>query len=132
MSPDAAVARHLEHGKTAEQLAARYLSHQGLELVASNHRARVGELDLVMRDGRILVIVEVRSRTSTRVATPAETIDRRKQRRIVLATQHFILRNRRYSEWPLRFDVVGVTGELDAAQITWIRGAFTLDDMASR
>ena len=83
--------------------------------MASNHRARVGELDLVMRDGRTLVIVEVRSRTSTRVATPAETIDRYKQRRIVLATQHFILRNRHYSQWPLRFDVVGVTGELDAA-----------------
>ncbi len=132
MSPDPAVALHLEHGRTAEQLAARYLRDQGLVLVASNHRARVGELDLVMRDGQTLVIVEVRSRSSTRVATPAETIDRYKQRRIVLATQHFILRNRHYSEWPLRFDVVGITGQLDAAQITWIRDAFTLDDMARR
>jgi len=126
------VARHLEHGRGAEQLAARYLIRQGLVLVTSNHQARVGELDLVMRDGRTLVIVEVRSRTSVKVATPAETVDRHKRRRIILATQHFILRNRRYREWPLRFDVVGITGELDAAQIRWIRAAFTLDDMASR
>jgi len=126
------VARHLEHGRSAEQLAARYLTGQGLVLVASNHRARVGELDLVMRDGQVLVIVEVRSRTSTRVATPAETIDRHKRRRIVLATRHFILQNRCYRAWPLRFDVVAVTGELDAAEIRWIRAAFTLNDMASR
>ncbi len=101
-------------------------------MVASNYQARVGELDLVMRDGQTLVIVEVRSRTSTRVATPAETIDRHKRRRIILATRHFILQNRCYREWPLRFDVVAVTGKLDAAEIRWIRTAFTLNDMASR
>lgn len=126
------MARHLEHGKNAEQLAARYLAQQGLTMVASNHRAKVGELDLVMREGRILVIVEVRARHSARRATPEATIDRHKQRRIILATQHFILCNRQYREWPLRFDVVGVTGTLDAPQISWIRAAFRLDDMASR
>jgi putative endonuclease len=126
------VASHLEHGRNAEQLAARYLAQQGLSLVASNHRARVGELDLVMREGRVLVIVEVRARHSARKATPEETIDRHKQRRIILATQHFILCNRQYRDWPLRFDVVGITGALEAPRISWIRAAFRLDDMASR
>lgn len=126
------MARHLEHGRSAEQLAAAYLVRQGLTLVASNHRARVGELDLVMREGQTLVIIEVRSRTSARVVTPAETVDRHKQRRIILATQHFILQNRCYRDWPLRFDVVAVTGELVTAEIRWIRAAFTLNDMASR
>lgn len=126
------MARHLEHGRDAEQLAARYLAGQGLSLVTSNHRARVGELDLVMREGRTLVIVEVRARHSAQMATPAQTIDRHKQRRIVRATQHFILCNRQYRDWPLRFDVVGITGALDAPQISWLRAAFTLDDMASR
>lgn len=126
------MARHLEHGKNAEQLAARYLVQRGLTLVASNHRARVGELDLVMREGHTLVVVEVRARHSAQRATPAETIDWRKQRRIIRATQHFILCNRQYREWPLRFDVVAITGALDAPQIHWIRAAFRLDDMASR
>lgn len=126
------MARHLEHGRDAEQLAARYLARQGLSLVASNHRARVGELDLVMREGRTLVIVEVRARHSAQMATPAQTIDRHKQRRIIRATQHFILCNRQYRDWPLRFDVVGITGALDAPQISWLRAAFSLDDMASR
>ena len=126
------MARHLDHGRDAEQLAARYLARQGLSLVTSNHRARVGELDLVMREGRTLVIVEVRARHSAQIATPTQTIDRHKQRRIVRATQHFILCNRQYRDWPLRFDVVGITGALDAPQISWLRAAFTLDDMASR
>lgn len=126
------MARHLEHGRAAEQLAARYLARQGLSLVASNHRARVGELDLVMREGHTLVIIEVRARHSAQMATPAQTIDRHKQRRIIHATQHFILCNRQYRDWPLRFDVVGITGALDAPQISWIRAAFSLDDMASR
>ena len=126
------MASHLEHGKNAEQLAARYLARQGLSLVASNHRARVGELDLVMREGQVLVIVEVRARHSAQKTTPEATIDRHKQRRIIRATQHFILCNRQYRDWPLRFDVVGITGALDAPQISWIRAAFRLDDMASR
>lgn len=126
------MARHLEHGRDAEELAARYLARQGLSLVTSSHRARVGELDLVMREGRTLVIVEVRARHSAQMATPAQTIDRHKQRRIVRATQHFILCNRQYRDWPLRFDVVGITGALDAPQISWLRAAFSLDDMASR
>jgi putative endonuclease len=126
------VASHLDHGRNAEQLAARFLVAQGLTLVASNHRARVGELDLVMREGHVLVIVEVRARHSAQKMRPEVSIDRYKQRRIILATQHFILCNRQYRDWPLRFDVVGVTGELDAAQISWIRAAFRLDDMASR
>lgn len=126
------MASHLEHGKNAEQLAARHLVAQGLTLVASNHRAKVGELDLVMREGHVLVIVEVRARYSAQKTRPEATIDRYKQRRIILATQHFILCNRQYREWPLRFDVVGVTGALDAPQISWIRAAFRLDDMASR
>lgn len=126
------MARHLEHGRSAEQLATRHLQQQGLVLVASNHRARVGELDLVMRDGTTLVIVEVRARHSDRMATPAETVNRQKQRRIILATRHFILLNRCYREWPVRFDVVGITGTLETPQISWIRAAFSLDNMASR
>jgi putative endonuclease len=126
------VASHLDHGRNAEQLAARFLVAQGLTLVASNHRARVGELDLVMREGHVLVIVEVRARHSAQKMRPEVSIDRHKQRRIILATQHFILCNRQYRDWPLRFDVVGVTGELDRPLISWIRAAFRLDDMASR
>lgn len=123
--------RHLEHGAAAEGLAARYLASQGLAPVASNFRCRFGELDLVMRHGKVLVVVEVRSRRRTNVATPGATVDRGKQRRLIGATRYFLLRFRQYAGWPVRFDVVEITGELTDPAIRWSRAAFTLDDVAA-
>jgi len=129
VAPDA---RHLEHGVAAEGLARRYLAGQGLELVTANFRARVGELDLVMTEHGVLVIVEVRARRRANVTTPAATVKRGKQRRLIRATQYFLLRYRQFARWPVRFDVVSITGELGNPEILWTRGAFTLDDVAAR
>jgi putative endonuclease len=123
-------APHLAHGRAAEALAARYLGERGLSLVVSNFRARFGELDLVMTERHVLVVVEVRARRRTTVAMPGATIQQGKQRRLIGATRYFLLRNRQFAAWPVRFDVVEITGELDAPVIRWSRAAFTLDDVA--
>jgi putative endonuclease len=116
----------------AEALAARYLANQGLLLLTRNFRARVGELDLVMTAQNVLVVVEVRARRKTNVATPAATINRSKQRRLIGATRYFLLRYRQFASWPVRFDVVEITGELADPVIRWSRAAFSLDDVAGR
>jgi putative endonuclease len=128
----APVARHLQHGSAAEALAARYLVSQGLSPLASNFRCRFGELDLVMTQGKVLVVVEVRSRRRTNVATPGATVNTGKQRRLIGATRFFLLRFRQFAAWPVRFDVVEITGELADPVIRWSRAAFSLDDMAAR
>jgi putative endonuclease len=128
----APVARHLQHGSAAEALAARYLASHGLSPLASNFRCRFGELDLVMTHGKVLVVVEVRSRRRTNVATPGATVDRGKQRRLIGATRFFLLRFRQYAAWPVRFDVVEITGELAEPVIRWSRAAFSVDDVATR
>jgi putative endonuclease len=125
-------APHLQHGRAAEALAARYLESQGLCLVICNFRARIGELDLVMTERNVLVVVEVRARRRTNVATPAATINRSKQRRLIGTTRYFVLRYRQFASWPVRFDVVEITGELDDPRIRWSRAAFSLDDVAYR
>ena len=51
-------------GQRGEDLAADYLSRQHLTLIARNHRCRGGEIDLICREGRTLVFVEVRQRSS--------------------------------------------------------------------
>ena len=124
------VARHLERGIAAEALAARYLERQGLRLITNNFRAKVGELDLIMTDHQVLVVVEVRSRSRADFVTPGATITRGKQRRLIRTTRFFLLRYRQFANWPVRFDVVEVTGDLAAAEIRWSRAAFTLDDVA--
>ncbi|MGA9993728.1 MAG: YraN family protein [Thiobacillaceae bacterium] len=107
-------------GKFAEGRAADHLKAQGLNLVARNVRSRFGEIDLIMRDGEVLVFVEVRSRTRSDFGSAADSVTPAKQRRIVLAAREYLARQRGLP--PCRFDVV----TLDGAQNNpvWIKNAF--------
>jgi putative endonuclease len=93
----------------------------GMRLLARNHRCRFGELDLVMHTESVLVFVEVRFRRSSRFGSPAETIDSRKQRRLIAAAGHYLQKHP--SSLPCRFDVVAISGHDD---IHWIQNAFTI------
>ncbi|PPD31733.1 MAG: YraN family protein [Methylomonas sp.] len=111
---------HLLKGETAEQQALVYLQQQGLQLVCSNFRCKLGELDLVMKEGEALVIVEVRFRKSEQFGGALASITAQKQARIVAATQHYVIINR-LSHMAIRFDVVALSG---AGPINWIKNAF--------
>ena len=104
-------------GARAEEQAARFLAGRGLIILARNYRCRGGAIDLVCRDGAILVFVEVRLRTNRDFGGAAASITPAKQRRITLAANHYLAGK------PLpacRFDAV----LLDGADIDWIRNAF--------
>ncbi|GIK24929.1 MAG: YraN family protein [Rhodocyclaceae bacterium] len=104
-------------GSEAEAQAADYLVRHGLKILARNYRCRGGEIDLVCRDGATLVFVEVRLRTHRGYGGAAASITPMKQRRIVLAANHYLAGK------PLpacRFDAV----LLDGTRIDWIRNAF--------
>lgn len=123
------MAEHLRAGRAAEHIARRYLERSGLTVIAENYRCRRGELDLVMRHVADLVFVEIRYRRTTDPVTPEETVDRKKRRRIATAAAHFLQRHADYGDNPIRFDVVGVSGPLRNPRITWVRNAFTTEDI---
>jgi putative endonuclease len=112
-------------GDAAEAVALAHLQGAGLTLVQRNYRvargphARGGEVDLVMRspDGT-LVFVEVRARADTRHGGALASVTPTKQRRLVLAARHYLMRLP--SCPPCRFDVVAVQG----TQVQWVPGAF--------
>ena len=111
-------------GDAAELEALKFLQKQGLRLVTRNFRCRTGELDLVMRDGTCLVIVEVRFRSGTFV-DPAESVDTRKQLKLARAASFFLAGNPTLCDLAVRFDVVAVGRASDArGRIQWIRDAF--------
>ena len=114
-------------GSEAEKLACGYLEARGLTRLASNFRCRYGELDLVMRDGAQLVVVEVRSRRSDRHGAPEASINHRKRRSLMRAAQCFIRDNPQFNGMMLRFDVVGVLTEATRARFRWIRNALQFD-----
>lgn len=112
-------------GDLAEDAALQYLLGAGLKLVRRHYRTPGrggGEIDLIMRerDGT-LVFVEVRARKSARQGGAAASVTSIKQRRIMLAARHFLLRAPVLP--PCRFDVLALEGQ----QWLWLRGAFTMD-----
>jgi putative endonuclease len=108
-------------GHDAELLARRLLEDAGLVFVAGNVRYKVGELDLVMKDQRTLVFVEVRARATHGFGGAAGSIDRRKQLRLQRAANRFLLDNFGQKAWPAcRFDVIA----FEAGTPNWIIDAF--------
>jgi putative endonuclease len=111
-------------GRDAETAARAWLEQRGLVCLRANFRARVGELDLVMREGEVLVIVEVRQRTHRAWGGAAGSVDAHKQRRIIGATSRLLSVQPAYAARPLRFDVVAVEGAAPEWRFEWIRDAF--------
>ncbi|GIP27399.1 UPF0102 protein [Paenibacillus sp. J23TS9] len=115
-----------QKGAVAEQAACDYLASRGYTIKERNWRCRSGELDIVAEFGRILVIVEVRSRSiGTRYGTAAESVDYRKVRQ-VRSTALAYLHYRQEGERELRFDVVAIEldGGLNTANLQHIEAAF--------
>jgi len=109
-------------GERGERAAARYLKRQGMRVLLRGYRTRVGEIDLIARDGDTLVFVEVKSR---RHGTPAEAVTPEKERRLTNAALQFL---RKYDllEQRSRFDIVAVVWPIDRKEpaIEHFRNAF--------
>src|SRR5688572_33154305 len=112
----------LERGRLWESRAAQYLEQHGLAILARGYRCRLGEIDLVCRDDTALVIVEVRARSRGALCSAVDSIDTHKQRRIVHATRHLLMRNARLQTAAIRFDVVAFDAiDTPEPQIRWIK-----------
>ena len=107
-------------GIDAETMAADFLEHRGLTIIARNYRCRLGEIDLVARDGGTTVFVEVRRRASSAYGGAAASITSAKRMKLLKAARHYISRLRTVPQ--CRFDALLIEGE--PPRIEWIRNAF--------
>ena len=107
-------------GSRYEQKAAQYLEEQGYRILERNYRCKLGEIDLIARDGAYLAFVEVKYRMDARAGYGLEAVDVRKQRRIIRAASWYLYEKHAGEEQPCRFDVVSFLGE----EITLVRDAF--------
>lgn len=107
-------------GGQAEIVAAAYLQQQGLKFVANNYHCRFGEIDLIMRDNKTLVFVEVRLRSHSAFGGAAGSITATKCRRLVQTAQHYL---QQHGESACRFDAI-LMRSLDMQDLEWIRNAF--------
>ena len=113
------------HGKCAEDLAAAYLTAQGLELLARNVRCKAGEIDLVCRDGLVLVLIEVRQRARRDFGGALASVAAPKRRKLVRAARFLLQIRPAWRRSIVRFDVVGIQGNpCGVYEIAWIKDAF--------
>ena len=104
-------------GRRGEDAAARYLKKLGYIIVARGHRDNIGEIDLVAVDGRTVVFIEVKTRTSHDAGHPADAVDGKKQQRLTRLALSYMKRHD-LLECAARFDVVAVTWPADNGRPT--------------
>ncbi len=110
-------------GRDAERMAQIWLESQGLSLVCANWRGRRGELDLIMRDGGILAIIEVRARIGRPHDDARASVDGRKARRLTGAIKEYLCFSGLGDSLPVRVDLVTVCGSPTAPTVRWWRNA---------
>ena len=113
-----------ETGQAAELRALDYLKQQGLKLIAANYRSRFGEIDLILRDGDVLVFTEVRLRSNNDFGGARASITATKQARLIKTAQQYLMQ---FTRPPAcRFDAI-LLGAVNSGAIEWIRDAFSTD-----
>ena len=115
-------------GRRGEDLACEELRRRGYAILARRFRTRHGEIDIVARDGDVLVFVEVKARSSSRFGGARSAVNWPKQRKIAMMAQRYLKRVG-WSMRPCRFDIVAIQQHKDGRppEVALIRNAFTAE-----
>ncbi|NLP43408.1 MAG: YraN family protein [Peptococcaceae bacterium] len=112
----------IELGRLGEKLAAEYLEKAGLQIICQNYRCPKGEIDLVAMDGKWLVFIEVRTRTSARLGYAEESLTAKKIKRLRSLGSYYLLENG-FKEFPLlRFDFLAINFHGSEYKLNWLKG----------
>ncbi|MBK9420477.1 MAG: YraN family protein [Flavobacteriales bacterium] len=116
------MAEHLITGAKGEDLACQWLEDRGMLVVHRNWRHGREELDIVARDGRFLVVVEVKTRSNGRHGNPEDAVGEAKQRKLMKAGEALV--HSLQEDLELRFDVLSITHGPDGPEFLHIPNAF--------
>ncbi len=111
-------------GERAEARALAYLVERGHVPVTRNFRVKGGEIDLVTRDGTVLVFTEVRHRSGTSHGAAHESVTPAKVARVRRTATRYLLRAHGTDAVACRFDVVAITGDPDTGELLYLENAF--------
>ncbi|MBL0731311.1 MAG: YraN family protein [Desulfosarcina sp.] len=113
-------------GEKSEAIAAGYLEKKmGYKILEKNFRTKIGEIDIIAKDGGTLVFVEVKARRSSFYGNPKYAITFKKQKKISMAALYY-LKTRKLSNTKARFDVVAINFSKKLPEIEIIKNAFEL------
>lgn len=107
-------------GAQKEQQVCAYLMSKGVDIIDSNYRCRMGEVDLIGRDGEYLVFFEVKYRTSKTAGYACASVTLHKQKQICKVSDYFRMLHPEYAQLPVRYDVMAI----DDGKLEWLVNAF--------
>ena len=113
-----------EYGANSEALAVEYLRRHGYEIVRRNYRTKIGEIDIIAKDGDTIVFVEVKARKS-RKYNPKAAVTKSKMRKISMVALYYLKITRQINT-RARFDVVAIGSDKDMQHIEIVKNAFEL------
>jgi len=116
------MADHNKLGKKGEEIALKYLKSNQYIIKETNWRFRKNEVDIIAEKDNLLVVVEVKTRTSEYFENPKEAVTRKKQRFIILSADAYV--QEKNIEWEVRFDIIAVTIINQQINIEHIQDAF--------
>lgn len=106
-------------GDIGENKAVKYLTDKGYEIIETNYKNKIGEIDIIAKEGERIVFVEVKARTTAKYGYPREAVNEFKQRKIRMVAESY-LKSKRLLNSYIRFDVI----EILAGNITHLISAF--------
>ncbi|MFP4064927.1 MAG: YraN family protein [Bacteroidales bacterium] len=111
-----------ETGKQGEAIAAAYLAGMGWQILETNWYSNHQEADIIARQGNLLLIVEVKTRSTDYYGSPEEFVSKQKQRRLIKTANHYVSSNGLDLE--VRFDIISIVMQLPRPRLKHIEDAF--------
>lgn len=118
-------APHIIVGTEGEDAAVKFMRSRGFRVIDRNFRVKYGEIDIICRQKKMIVFVEVKTRSSNSFGDPFEAVNRHKQRRIAMAAITY-LRRKNWEDFLARFDVLAITRQNGRTHIEHVPDAFDL------
>ena len=107
-------------GNLGEEAAVKAIKKQGYKIIERNYRTKMGEIDIIARDGEYTCFIEVRLRKNNDFGSPADTIDVRKQQKLIRTAKYYAAAKKIYDS-PMRFDAVLINADARDGKLTNVK-----------
>lgn len=107
-------------GALGEETAVKAIKKQGYKVIERNYRTRLGEIDIIAKDGEYTCFIEVRLRKNNDFGSPADTIDTVKQQKLIRTAKYYAVTNKIY-DTPMRFDAVLINADCFGNKLTNVK-----------
>ncbi len=111
-------------GEDTELLACEFLETQGAVILERNFRCKMGEVDIIARDGKYLCFIEVKFRSDISFGEPYEAVNYKKQKRICKVSEFYLYSKYKSLDTSVRYDVVAISPKDKMLTFKWIKNAF--------